>query len=629
VGRCTRIFKILFFLSIFLLIRPESVCAADQSSYLELPIKTDVSNYKVWTVNFNLPVKSESINNNNITVVDSNNSTVKVNVMPGTDGKSAIVIPEPGGYKPGQTYYLNVDKKVESKSGSGMASLTKMKFVVSSSISGLSADEFLNKSKSIVTINTYDLNRQLINTGKGFVISADGQVVTNLSVVDGATYVECITHDNRTFIFSGVFNYDIADDLAILKLDNPYNLNYINIGDSTKLKINDQVISVFNPTNLKSDILNGIVREVNNTSEEQYILTSGIKSKIGDSGMLLNAQGELVAIMVDGFVDGKEESIGIPSKKVSNLTSSANFKTFDTLFSEMYPILGLDLDNNSNNNMRKVVLDPGHGGSDRVNKGPTGYVEADGVLDIALKTREILKAYPNIQVFMTRENDQTLNSTDRVAKSNSFGAEILVSIHSNAGPANADGAEAFYSIKSPIGEKGYKLSRLVLQNLVNYTGVDSRGAKTRAGTVNPSQDYYFMIRDTKPISTIIEAAFHTNPYEEQLLKSEEFRYKSALGIAKGIVEYFGFQWKEPQSQTPAGTTTYKVYVDGVFRAEYMSKENALNLAGLMYEQTYSKKVNVTSSTGEAIFSKDKTIIVNSTNVLTDLNTSGNIIPVQN
>lgn len=608
---------------VIILIRPETIQAAVQNSYLELPLKSDVSNYKIWTVNFNLPVKNESISNSNITVLDSNNTKVNVNVLPGTDGKSAMIIPEIGGYKPGQTYYLNIDKTVQSKSGSGMENSTRMKFITSNTMDGLSSEEFLNKSKSIVTVKAYDLDRQLVNAGNGIVISADGQVVTNLSTIDSASFVECITHDGRTYSFSGVLNYSVADDLAILKMENTNNLNYVNIGDSTKLKINDQVIGTFNSTTSKSDILNGIVREINSTDGEEYILMSSVKSMVGNSGMLLNVKGELVAVLIDGFVDGKEESIGIPAKKVLNLLTSTSLKTFEALFNEMYPPLDLNLNDIINNKIRKVVLDPGHGGSDRANKGPTGYVEADGVLDIALKTREILKAYPDIQVFMTREVDQTLNSGDRVAKSNSFGAEVLVSIHSNAGPSSADGAEAFYSIKSPVGEKGYKLSRLVLQNLVNYTGVDSRGAKTRASTVNSSQDYYFMIRDTKPVATIIEAAFHSNPYEEQLLKSDEFRFKCALGIARGIVEYFGFQWNEPTNQASADTITYKVYVDGVLRAEYLSKDNAMNLASLMYEQSYSKKVVILSSAGETIFDKDKTIIQMNTNDVTDLVTSGN------
>ena len=40
--------------------------------------------------------------------------------------------------------------------------------------------------------------------------------------------------------------------------------------------------------------------------------------------------------------------------------------------------------------MKRIVIDAGHGGSDRANRGPTGYVEADGVLDISLKLRKIL-----------------------------------------------------------------------------------------------------------------------------------------------------------------------------------------------------------------------------------------------
>jgi N-acetylmuramoyl-L-alanine amidase len=56
----------------------------------------------------------------------------------------------------------------------------------------------------------------------------------------------------------------------------------------------------------------------------------------------------------------------------------------------------------------KVCLDPGHGGKDRGNRGPTGYVEADGTLDIALRVRSILKK-KGIDPIMTRDKDITVS----------------------------------------------------------------------------------------------------------------------------------------------------------------------------------------------------------------------------
>ncbi len=60
----------------------------------------------------------------------------------------------------------------------------------------------------------------------------------------------------------------------------------------------------------------------------------------------------------------------------------------------------------------RIFIDPGHGGSDRANRGPTGYVEADGALDIALRLRSKLQALGFI-VGMSRDKDVTVSLTQR------------------------------------------------------------------------------------------------------------------------------------------------------------------------------------------------------------------------
>lgn len=191
----------------------------------------------------------------------------------------------------------------------------------------------------------------------------------------------------------------------------------------------------------------------------------------------------------------------------------------------------------------RVCLDPGHGGKDRANRGPTGYVEADGVLDIALKVRVLLKPYP-IEVVLIRDRDITLEPKKRVAVVNKTNADIVVSIHTDAGPPEAHGTTTFHSIFSPPGKLGNKLATLIQENVVKEAGTYNRGVRTRKG--RSGRDYYYIIRETKMTAVIVECAFHTNPREEQLLKTDEFRWKCARGIAKGIVAYFGLERQEAE-----------------------------------------------------------------------------------
>jgi N-acetylmuramoyl-L-alanine amidase len=178
----------------------------------------------------------------------------------------------------------------------------------------------------------------------------------------------------------------------------------------------------------------------------------------------------------------------------------------------------------------KVCLDPGHGGKDRANRGPTGYVEADGTLDIALRVRSILKK-KGIDPIMTRDKDITVSLAGRTLISNKGGAGILVSIHTNAGPRGAGGIETYYSAFS---SRGKVLAREIQKHLAPL-GLEDRGTKTRLG--NSGRDYYHMIRTPRAISVIVEVGFHTNPQEEQLLKTSGFRQRAAEGIAAGIVSF--------------------------------------------------------------------------------------------
>lgn len=88
---------------------------------------TDVN--KVWTVRFNRSVDSSTINEQNITVTTAGNQPVAVSVLPGDDGKSAVVTPV-GSYSPGQSYYLNICGNIKSAFGKFLKQAVKMKFTI-------------------------------------------------------------------------------------------------------------------------------------------------------------------------------------------------------------------------------------------------------------------------------------------------------------------------------------------------------------------------------------------------------------------------------------------------------------------------------------------------------------------
>ena len=202
-----------------------------------------------------------------------------------------------------------------------------------------------------------------------------------------------------------------------------------------------------------------------------------------------------------------------------------------------------------------VVLDPGHGGSD---SGAVGYglQEKDLTLKIAQYCKEELEQYPGITVYMTREDDRYLGNSvgdtasdleNRVNKAAEWGADLLVSIHINAG--GGTGAEVYYpnsNYNSEIGSQGEDVAAKIQKELVAL-GLRDRGIKFK--TVNYDQypdgsleDYYGIIRRSKYAGfpgIIVEHAFIDNETDAEKLKSESFLKQCGVADATGIANHFG------------------------------------------------------------------------------------------
>lgn len=220
--------------------------------------------------------------------------------------------------------------------------------------------------------------------------------------------------------------------------------------------------------------------------------------------------------------------------------------------------------------MVRIFGDPGHGGTDTANRGPTGYVEAHGVLDIALRLKGLLT--PTYDVRLSRETDITLSLQERTDRANAWRADLLVSIHTNAASnPEAGGIETYYSRNGEWGDvfsdQARKVAQAVQEELVKATGLRDRGIKTRLVDRKDSpiygMDYYAVIRRAKCPAILVEAGFHTNPHEEQLLKTSEFRQKIAEGIAGGIKKVYPVKTPEPtvkEINVQVGVDTLKGYL---------------------------------------------------------------------
>ncbi len=184
-------------------------------------------------------------------------------------------------------------------------------------------------------------------SGSGVIISADGYIVTNNHVVDGADEITVILTDNREFSATIVGN-DQNTDLALIKVSGK-NLPAITIGDSQKLRIGEWVLAIGNPYNIGTTVTAGIVsakaRSMSGgNSVQSFIQTDAAINPGNSGGALVNTNGELVGINSMLYSQtGSYSGYGfaIPTTIMNKVVN--DLKTYGTVQRALIGIQGSDL----------------------------------------------------------------------------------------------------------------------------------------------------------------------------------------------------------------------------------------------------------------------------------------------
>lgn len=185
-----------------------------------------------------------------------------------------------------------------------------------------------------------------------------------------------------------------------------------------------------------------------------------------------------------------------------------------------------------------IVIDSGHGGKDSGKVGKTGLLEKDVNLSIANKLKEILES-KGIKVIMTRTDDNGLysesDSNKKVADMkkrckiiNESNARLVISIHQNSfTDPDVNGAQVFYYTHSAESKKLAGIIQKAFRTYVNNNN----------DRVEKANKTYYMLINTKIPIVIAECGFLSNPEEESLLSTEEYRQSVAEAIYNGIDTY--------------------------------------------------------------------------------------------
>jgi len=215
--------------------------------------------------------------------------------------------------------------------------------------------------------------------------------------------------------------------------------------------------------------------------------------------------------------------------------------------------------------VKKVVIDPGHGGKD---PGALwrGLKEKDLVLDIAKRVARKLKKLLGCQVLLTRRRDRFLPLEDRTALANTNDADLFVSLHLNAAPSHRlSGIETYFlnlasdeesmrvaarenaTTKRSISDLQVILNDLMLNSKINESNRLARALhrrlirtvrrKYKVRDLKVKQAPFYVLIGARMPAVLVEMGFITNPTEHQRLSKSRYRDLLAQGIAQGIAAY--------------------------------------------------------------------------------------------
>ena len=222
--------------------------------------------------------------------------------------------------------------------------------------------------------------------------------------------------------------------------------------------------------------------------------------------------------------------------------------------------------------IKRIVIDPGHGGHDTGTISANGMKEKDLVLDVGRRLRNYIKSnYPDVEVIMTRDTDRFVALEERTAIANSRHADLFISVHANASPSRAaSGVETFFvspdrakdeapqnvareNAKEAMAKADEKAEPMIASVTVGNRIAESRelaryiqaglvrgiGAQSPRTAMNRGVKHapFAVLVGAAMPSVLAEVSFLSNPKDEALLQTGQFRERVAASLYAGLNAY--------------------------------------------------------------------------------------------
>jgi N-acetylmuramoyl-L-alanine amidase len=219
--------------------------------------------------------------------------------------------------------------------------------------------------------------------------------------------------------------------------------------------------------------------------------------------------------------------------------------------------------------IKRIVIDPGHGGKDPGAEGPHGTEEKTLNLRLAQELADSLRETYGYEVLLTRMDDTFIPLEERAKLANRYNADLFISLHCNASRSSSlKGFEVYFLSENASDPHADAVARLenavlrlegkevpspnqvkaVLRSLVKTANINEASAlgslldrhlaeRLSEPSLGVKQAAFYVLRGAEMPAVLVETGFISNPQEERLLQDDNFRQKLIEGVAAGIVAY--------------------------------------------------------------------------------------------
>ncbi len=219
--------------------------------------------------------------------------------------------------------------------------------------------------------------------------------------------------------------------------------------------------------------------------------------------------------------------------------------------------------------VKRIVIDPGHGGKDPGAVGARGTEEKTVNLRLAQELADSLRETYGYEVLLTRMDDTFIPLEERARLANRHNADLFISLHCNASRTSSlKGFEVYFLSEKASDPHADAVARLenaalalegkevsspnrvkeVLRSLVKTANINEASAlgslldrhlaeRLSEPSLGVKQAAFYVLRGAEMPAVLVETGFISNPQEERLLQDDHFREKLIEGVTAGIVAY--------------------------------------------------------------------------------------------